>query len=219
MYTDGVISLVVFSAYREEEEPRKGRKRTRNPDAWAKKHVKKPGLRKNAPCSVISGCCKRECLKKFPESHLAELRSDFGKLYYEQQTLYLNGLLHCRETKQSKGHKYKTNPALTSNGKRLGRPPAEESAFSFEYCLRNERGTDVKVCKMGFCAVHGFTPKWLQVLHHKIAAAGESSIELDNRGKHSNRQTIGDDVRQLIREHISSFPARSSHYSRKDNSG
>ena len=46
-----------------------------------------------------------------------------------------------------------------------------------------------------------------------------SLINRDKRGKHSNHGHVSDNVRDLIREHIRSFPARSSHYSRSDNSG
>ena len=103
------------------------------------------------------------------------------------------------------------------NGKRLGRPPAKESAFSFEYKVKNEKGFNV--CQKAFCALHCFSPKQLQTLQHKIEAAGEGNIELDKHGKHSNQQRIADDVCELIREHIHSFPARASHYSLKDNCG
>ena len=127
-------------------------------------------------------------------------------------------MLHQHHTKKSSGHKRKINPTLTCNEKRLGRPPAEESAFSFEYKVKNEKGFDVKVCRKAFCALHGCSPKQLQVLRRKIEAAGEANIELDKCGKHGNQQRIGD-VRELIREHIRSFPARASHYSRKDNCG
>ena len=53
----------------------------------------------------------------------------------------------------------------------------------------------------------------------KITSAGKESIIWDKRGKHDNHQHVSDDVRNLVREHIGSFPARSSHYSRSDNSG
>ena len=103
------------------------------------------------------------------------------------------------------------------NGKRLGRPPAKESAFSFEYKVKNEKGFNV--CQKAFCALHCFSPKQLQTLQHKIEAAGEGNIELDKHGKHSNQQRIADNVCELIRELIHSFPARASHYSLKDNCG
>ena len=36
----------------------------------------------------------------------------------------------------------------------------------------------------------------------------------DNRGKHDNHSQIADSIKSRICEHISSFPARESHYSR-----
>ncbi len=77
----------------------------------------------------------------------------------------------------------------------------------------------MKVCQKAFCAVHGFGPKQLRVLRDKITSAGEEAIVWDKRGKHSNHKQIGEDVRELIRENIRCFPARSSHYARSDNSG
>ena len=128
-------------------------------------------------------------------------------------------LLHCYETKQSKGNKRKSSPKLTGKGKRLGRPPAEDSKFSFSYTLRNDRGLNVKVCQKAFCAVHGLGLKCLQVLGCKIQGASEmSDVAWDKRGKHSNHYKIDEDIRQFVQEHILSFPSRGSHYSRQDNS-
>ena len=90
-------------------------------------------------------------------------------------SIYLNGLLHCYETKQSKVHKCKSSPKLTGKGKRLGRSPVEDSKFSFSFTLRNDRGLNVKVCQTALCAVHGFGPKRLQVLKRKIQDASEMS--------------------------------------------
>ena len=45
----------------EHEPSRAGQKQTRNPDDWMRKHVKRAGLRKNAPyldISSLSDCCK-----------------------------------------------------------------------------------------------------------------------------------------------------------------
>lgn len=163
-----------------------------------KKHVKRAGLRKNAPyhdISCLSGCCKKECFKKFSQQHLSKIRGDFEALNYKQQNIYLNGLLHRHETKKTTGHKRKSNPAVSSSGKRLGRPSAEESKFSFDYCLNNEKGVTIKVCQMAFCRVHAFGPKRLQVLWCKITSAGEEGIIWDKRSKHSNHGHVSDDVR------------------------
>lgn len=52
-----------------------------------------------------------------------------------------------------------------------------------------------------------------------VSADEESTIIWDKRGKHTEHQRVSDTVRNLIREHIRSFPTRSSHYSRSDISG
>lgn len=205
LYTPEVGQTVEVSE--EHEALQKGR---RNPENWKHKHVKKPGLRKNAPlCDIssLSGCCKKDCLKRFSVTHLNKLREDFEALYYEQQNIYLNGLLHRHETKKTSGHKRKATPTLTSNEKRLGRPPAEESKFGFDYSLHNEQGINVKVCQKAFCAVYGFSSKRLRVLCDKITSAEEEAIVWDKREKHGNHRQISEDVRDLIREHIRSFPA------------
>ena len=114
---------------REHEETHRGWKRQRNPNAWRKKHVKKPGLRKNAPCEAVSSqskCCKKQCLRKFADSHLIKLRTEFAALYYEQQNVYLNGLLHRHETKQSSGHKRKGKPCTKFQWKTTGKAPCRK---------------------------------------------------------------------------------------------
>ena len=95
----------------------------------------------------------------------------------------------------------------------MGRPPAEESSFTFEYSIRNEDGIDVKVCQKAFCHVYGLGQKRILILR-KTLASGGVGIEEDKRGKHiNNHHTIGLDLKESICEHIRSCPARHSHYS------
>ena len=200
-----------------------GRKRLRNPDDWTKKHVKKRGLRKNSPRTQLTEdmeCCQKACLKQFSAAHLCKLREKFETLYYEEQNLYLVGLIGRHETKKSVGHARQANTLKFPSGKRIGRPPAEESGFSFAYYLHDEKDISHKICIKAFCTVLGFGLKRLQVLRQKVRCANDSCVELDKRGKHTNRpQQICEEVRDLVREHISMFPTRNSHYSRKDNHG
>lgn len=158
-------------------------------------------------------CCKKKCLQKFGVSHLTKLRENFQTLLYNEQNIYLNGLLHRHKTVRTSGHPRKVNPG-TSSGKRIGRPPAEESHFSFYYTLQDDKGINVRVCQKAFCTVYGFGPKRLQVLRQKVE---NGRLELDRRGKHTNHPTVDTEVKDLIREHIKSLPSRQSHYSRKDN--
>ena len=55
-----------------------GRKRVRNPDSWKKKHVKRKGLRQNAPQVTVDtlkgeNCCKKACVQHGPVEHLVSL--------------------------------------------------------------------------------------------------------------------------------------------------
>ena len=212
----GINEIELVTEKQDDPGTTRRRKRKCNPDAWKVKHVKKPGLRKNSPLVALTAtmtCCKKKCLQNISVSHLTKLRYTFQTLLYDEQNIYLNGLLHRHETVRSSGHPRKDNP-VTSSGKRLGRPPAEYSRFSFDYTLVNEKGINVRVCQKAFCTVHGFGPKRLQVLRQKIE---NGRLELDRRGKHDNHSTIDNEVKDLIREHIKSLPSRQSHYSRKDN--
>ena len=124
--------------------------------------------------------------------------------------MYLNGhLLHCRKTNKSGGHRHKANPFVTVNGKKVGRPPAANSKFSFyfEHTIHSEHDVNVRVCQKEFYKVHGFGPKRLQVLRKKFKA-GE--LQPDQRGKHGNHQFVGKEVKDKIRAHILSYPARHS---------
>ena len=208
-YRSGEISTIL--------QKQKGRKRIRNPDNWESKHVKKPGLRKNAPSlTLLQECCKKRCMLSFTENHVQKLRNHFQQLYYEEQNHYLNGLLRRDATKKSAGHEYKSNPEMSSDGNKFGRPSAASGVFSFKYFIRNEKGVDTKICQKAFCNIHGFTRKRLQVLRQKF----EQDIGLfDKRGKHSNRVKVSDTIRDMVMDHISSLPARTSHYSRKQNHG
>ena len=142
---EGPSNEVSDEATDQAEAPRRGRKRVRNPDSWKSKHVKKKGLRQNAPQVSVDDlvgtqCCKKTCLQCFPMEHLVTLRQQFANLTYDEQNLYLTGLMIRKETKKSVGHKRKSNPTLGKFGKKVGRPPAEESSFSVEYQIRNEKG-------------------------------------------------------------------------------
>ena len=132
--------------------------------------MKRPGLRKNSPLVPITTsmkCCKKKCLQNISVSHLNNLRENFQTLVYDEQNIYLNGLLHRHETVKISGHPRKSN-AVTSSGKRIGRLPAEENQFSFDYSLHNDKGFNVHVCQKAFCIARGFGPKRLQVLRQKL---------------------------------------------------
>lgn len=153
-------------------------------------------------------------------SQLASVRQHFATLEYNEQNIYLSSLMIRKQTKKSVGHKRKTTPTTGKNGKKLGRPPAELSNFSVEYMVINETGQHQKICQKAFILIHGFGKRRLEVLRKKIKAGSSVMPERDRRGKHSNRpRKVSDDLHSKVREHIMSFEARQSHYSRSHNAG
>ena len=112
------------------------RKRVRKPDSWEKKHVKKKGLRQNAPQVSIESmaeqnCCRKACMQHISVTHLASLRQHFSTLAYNEQNLYLTGLMIRKETKKSVGHKRKSNPCTGKYGEEGGSTTSRRKQFQY----------------------------------------------------------------------------------------
>lgn len=76
---------------------------------------------------------------------------------------------------------------------------------------------EVYICKKAFCSLLGIGKSRVDRLIQKVKINEFSPVDL--RGKHANRPNkIPEDVIFKIHSHIASFPKRSSHYSRCDNS-
>ena len=72
----------------------------------------------------------------------------------------------------------------------------------------------------GILFVYGFGPKRLLILRKKQKQGKDGvSLEPDQRGKQDKHVSVDESIKELIREHIRSFPTRHSHYSRQDNHG
>ena len=85
--------------------------------------------------------------------------------------------------------------------------------------MKNEKGINIKICHNAFILIHGFGKKRVEVLRRNVAS-GSLCPEPDQRGKHNNRpRKVPEIIRKKVREHIMSFSARESHYSRHKNSG
>lgn len=75
---------------------------------------------------------------------------------------------------------------------------------------------NVKVCQKSVCNIFGVTPRRIQYLVEKI----KNGTELrDLRGRHENRpRKLQQTDKDIISDHISSFPLQENHYSRNDSS-
>lgn len=91
----------------------------------------------------------------------------------------------------------------------------KDHCASYSYKVRLN-GKDVPVCCAAFTSLHGVTPWRVRRIQNSLVTTGKSPKDM--RGKHTNRPSKApDNVRDLIRSHIASFKARTSHYSIRDN--
>lgn len=103
-----------------------------------------------------------------------------------------------------------------SHPKRKRKGAIKHKTASFNYTV-TVGGNNVPVCKSAFMSLYQIGRKKISLIQDQIKK-GLSAPDLDKRGKHSNRPTkLGEDVKKYVKEHIASFPAEESHYSRANN--
>ncbi len=139
--------------------------------------------------------CRCQCCRKFTEEERDTIFTRFYELAdHEKQNIYLRGCVRAKED---------------NNIRRRGNDKGNTAERrSFVYTITVGPNTQ-SVCRNSFCALHGIKKSRLE----KKVLKTESTIQ-DGRGKHDNHTRIDEDIRNRIRQHISNFPARESHYSR-----
>ena len=207
---------IEYSSETSEELPfeNKGRKRIRRTEQWVKNKKKSKkdsgkayttyrGERKGRkqPAIALTCRCQHHCSSLVTVTDRQQIFNDFYKLgSHDTQNKYLFGLIERCTPKQS----------------RQRRSTGKPRSNTYRYFVRNARGEKIQVCKNAFCEVHAIGKRRVEVLSTKLASGVLFSGE--NRGLHRNRpHTITDEVKVQVREHIESFPAQESHYSRQDN--
>lgn len=108
-----------------------------------------------------------------------------------EQDLYLYGLIDVGEVDQRRPRK--ENPRVNSG--------------SFKYHLLIGSSRQI-VCMKAFLCAFGVTPKRLRRIR-QLKQAGVTPE--DKRGKGISF-SLSDETKNLVREHISSFPVKESHY-------
>ncbi|CAH1106579.1 unnamed protein product [Psylliodes chrysocephalus] len=148
--------------------------------------------------------CNEGCKKKCSEKVRPEERREIFFSYYK---------LLDEDTKNMLPFKcmaYKVPARPQKNA-------ARHKSASFTYKLAVNK-TEVTVCKKAFCTLYEIGKKKVEYLQQSIKE-GLHTPKPNRRGKHDNRpHRIADGIKQYTREHIKSFPAYESHYSRNKNS-
>lgn len=141
--------------------------------------------------------CPLKCSRIISEDMSKDIFSKFYKLNTkDEQDIYLQGLIEVRNIQQRRKRKQEN----------------KNRSKSYWHFVRT--GTKkYKVCLNTFCAVHAITVDRVKRIK-KLLCNNETPI--DKRGKHPKGNAIPVDIRNLIRDHISSYPSKQSHYSGKD---
>lgn len=188
---------------------KKGKKRKANPQLWKKNHLKTARLEGAAHVSIkgkqvaakVTGpdcSCKRLCMKKISDE---EKNSIISRLYNGQskneKDTFLMGLIESKPVKRRRRRSEENIKPRASN-------------FSYFAMKGSSR---VSVCKQAFMSLHAISHVQVQRLTTIILSGNSPN---DGRGKHNNRpHAIKDEYVVKIKEHIESFPTKTSHYSSK----
>ncbi|MES9884547.1 MAG: hypothetical protein ABW185_27190, partial [Sedimenticola sp.] len=189
----------------------RGRKRTRNPGRW-KDNVRKSKLArgeeyvsrsgKTVPASRIGSPCKcrKNCFQLLGDDHIKNLYKEFKEIgNREMQDAHLFGLMHSHEKSRSRV--------------RSGQRGENYRKSSYKYYVKQSNGNMQEVCRRAFQSIHAIGKSRFE----RLKKVNETVNPLDQRGKHGKQRKTDEKLKEQIREHISSFPKRTSHYSRNDN--
>lgn len=185
----------------------KTRKRSVNKSVW-KATVKK--VRRNCGQEYVSSSgkivpsktfqniacnCKKKCAAKIKEDQRKQIFESFWKLAdYSRQNVFIRGLVTAQKVAR----------------KRIRNGAGAEKQTSFKYSFRVENHS-MFVCKKYFVDTLQISVGRL----YRCISQDELCSVIDSRGMNPRKKL--DDSK--IIEHINSFPAYQSHYTRKDNPG
>lgn len=141
--------------------------------------------------------CKFQCGEIDHEEKLQQFQ-DFYQLNYNNQTLFLRNV--CIK--------------LVDVARRRVNEDISRRHCSFKYFIFSKKNGEVPICQKTLCNIFKITPRRIQMLQEKIKFNRSLG---DKRGLHGKqRNKIADETKQLIRQHISSFPQQENHYSRQE---
>lgn len=192
-----------------EEQPTKkrGRKKTPEPDTWAKNVAKKRrnlGLaytaytsKKDVAARKMGPACSDGCFDKIGADNAEKIFKEFWAIgNYNQQNQHLQGLIKEVPIKR--------------------RRTKEEDKQRHRQCnyFVKKNYIDIKICRQAFMSVHGITKKKLEILMKKRELSPTGTPTSDKRGKHPPSRKIQGPPYDCVVEHIKSLPTTASHYTR-----
>ncbi|XP_046679456.1 uncharacterized protein LOC124366901 [Homalodisca vitripennis] len=136
--------------------------------------------------------CKRNCLGEFPEDNVTEIFARFHDLGTKnEQDMLLYGLIDVEE--------------VAIRRPRNANPRINSASFKYHLLIGTSRHI---VCLNAFVNAFGVTTKRVRRIRELKKACKTPE---DKRGK-AVSFSVSDEIKSLVREHISSFPVKESHY-------
>ena len=123
---------------------------------------------------------------------------------YNIQNAYLFGQVEAKEPSR----RYRNWPSVAGQSRRT-------RTWKYNVLVA---GTRVMMCLKAFLSIHGISETRVRTARGERRPSEVPTPPTDCRGNHDTRpRKISDESRQCVRDHISSFPRYTSHYSRRDN--
>lgn len=191
---------------------KKSKKRKRNPNEWKRR---KAALAREKGQAYSSQSGKEVPQKEINLGTLCNLNCRFkcSKIDHEQRKKIFDNFYSL--TTDAKNTLIFKSIFLEKvcRPKMNAKVPRTVSYKFFITCDSN----NIRVCKAAFCSLLQVGRKKVDLMAQKVKS-GLTAPPPDQRGHHNNRpHKITDDVKQIVKEHIESFPSELSHYSRHAN--
>ena len=151
-------------------------------------------------------CVRLKCYEKITEQQRQIIIKNFnGMETYNAQNLYLFGLMSSHRIKKRRPRNAENVAVFHEN----------VYTYKVRVPVPNDDNliNEVPVCFKAFKSLHGITSRRVQSLQESFKKTGCAPI--DGRGKYTHDHCKTDiDVIQAVKNHISSFKGRPSHYSK-----
>lgn len=145
--------------------------------------------------------CRNKCKNILNENIREEIFTEYWSLgTHDKRVAFISGLVGVEETK-------------ITRKKIVGKPTKNRNiTYIYKFCIQGEYKV---VCKSCFCHTLGETEKFITcVMQNKLLSTSGITHE-DLRGKSAPPHKTPQNKIEVVRQHINSFPAYKSHYSRR----
>lgn len=165
-------------------------------------YVRKSGSIPEKRCIPLQNSCRKNCKEKINFSVQKEFFNYYWALgSYNKRLLYMSSLIIVEDKK--------TQTLRKNNGNTRNR---QHSAY---YFIEKEKSR-INVCQQCFLKIFGETVSFVKTVQRKkLNGAG---VINDQRGQKIPPNKLSEQIIESIIQHINSFPAYESHYTRRDTS-